>query len=232
MKPTQSMMLLADKLRSISAMGLIFSHNIYDLERYRELQNISMEIMSLATGDSLEQLELLRTTVFANPSPIPTVDAAIINEQGQILLIQRADNSKWAMPGGAVSVGETPAEAAVREAFEETGIRCEPTALVGVFDSRFCGTVSRHHLYQLLFLCRPLANGHHTPPSHVQEVLNMAWFAEKDLPSDIDPGHITRIPKAFCAWCGDAPYFDWQYPVNTVNHLKEDNGAHPTQTTS
>ena len=75
-------------------------------------------------------------------------DAAVIDDDGRILLVQRADNSKWAMPGGAMEVSETPAEGVVREAFEETGVRCEVVALVGVFDSRLCGTISRHHLYQ------------------------------------------------------------------------------------
>lgn len=41
------------------------------------------------------------------------------------------------MPGGGFRVGETPAEGPVREALEETGLKCEPVALVGVFDSRF-----------------------------------------------------------------------------------------------
>jgi ADP-ribose pyrophosphatase YjhB (NUDIX family) len=134
-------------------------------------------------------------------------DAAVIDDRGRILLIRRADNGKWAMPGGALEVGETPAEGVVREALEETGVRCRAVALVGVFDSRLCGTLSRHHLYHFTFLCEPLPDEAVDEPSHAVEVLDVSWFPEDELPEDIDPGHVTRIPEAFRVWRGDARAF-------------------------
>lgn len=79
-------------------------------------------------------------------------------------------------------------------------------ALVGLFDSRRCGSVSRHHLYQVVVLCRPLP---HPPeaPSHAHEVRDVGWFAETELPPDLDPGHATRIPVAFAVWRGERPAF-------------------------
>jgi 8-oxo-dGTP pyrophosphatase MutT (NUDIX family) len=116
----------------------------------------------------------------------------------------------WALPGGGVDVGETPAEGAVREVLEETGVTCEPLVLVGIHDSRLCGTPSRHHLYHILFLCRPLTHIDVVkPPSHVQEILDIAWFSEHALPQEIDPGHGRRIPEAFRVWHGgQQAYFD------------------------
>jgi len=93
-------------------------------------------MLALATGETWEQIEPLRATIFSKPTPVTGGDAAIIDDEGRILLIQRADNGLWAMPGGALEVGETPAEGVVREALEETGVHCQPIALVGVFDSR------------------------------------------------------------------------------------------------
>jgi 8-oxo-dGTP pyrophosphatase MutT (NUDIX family) len=49
-------------------------------------------------------------------------DALIRDPDGRVLLVRRADDRRWAMPGGWVDPGETPAQAAVREAFEETGL--------------------------------------------------------------------------------------------------------------
>ncbi|MFX1538592.1 MAG: NUDIX domain-containing protein [Promethearchaeota archaeon] len=100
--------------------------------------------------------EQLTTPIFSRPTPLVGGDAAVIDETGKILLIQRADNKKWAMPGGLFEVGETPAEGVVRETFEETGVRCQAVTLIGVFDSRFWGTSFPHHLYQFMFLCKPL----------------------------------------------------------------------------
>jgi ADP-ribose pyrophosphatase YjhB (NUDIX family) len=208
MIPAQQIALWADKLRDISAMGLIFSKNFHDRENYQTLQTMALEMLALATGEPLELLEPLRATVFSRPAPIPTADAAIINAAGQILLIRRGDNNMWAMPGGATAVGETPAEAAAREALEESGVACQPVALVGVYDSRLCGTPARHHLYQFVFLCRPLDERRWVqPPSHAIEVRGSEWFAEEALPLDIDPGHVRRIPDAFCAWHGEQRTF-------------------------
>ncbi|MBI5878080.1 MAG: NUDIX hydrolase N-terminal domain-containing protein [Chloroflexi bacterium] len=208
--PAQQISLWADKLRDISAMGLRFSHSIYDKERYEHLQQMALEMLALATDLPTGEIERLKVTFLPRPTPFATGDAAIINARGEILLIRRADNQKWAMPGGALAVGETPAEGVVREAFEETAVRCEPLALIGVHDSRLCGTVAPAHLYHFLFLCRPLNGG--VPdgePSYAHETLGAAWFAADALPPDIDPGHVARIPEAFRVWRGDVrAYFD------------------------
>jgi ADP-ribose pyrophosphatase YjhB (NUDIX family) len=206
--PVQRIALWADKLRDISANGLMFSQNLYDRENYQDIQDIAVEMTALAAGEPVDRIEPLRASVFDRPSPISTGDAAIIDDAGNILLVQRADNKKWAMPGGVLAVGETPAEGVVREAVEETGVPCAPVALVGVYDSRLCGTVSRHHLYQFVFLCKPLGGADvATAPSHAIEVLDTGWFAEGDLPDDIDPGHVLRIDDAFRVWHGDSRVF-------------------------
>ena len=50
-----------------------------------------------------------------------------------MLLIRRSDNDNWAVPGGAIDLGESMVQAAVRETREETGIDCEVTGLVGIY---------------------------------------------------------------------------------------------------
>jgi mutator protein MutT len=200
--------LWADKLRDISALGLNFSENIYDLENYQTIQNIAMEMFALATGQSLEQIESLREPIMSRPTPFSVGDAAVINDTGEILLIQRADSQKWALPGGAMTVGETPAEGVAREAFEETGVSCQPVELVGVYDSRFQRDSSPHHMYVFVFLCQSLAD-EMVEPSHALEILDKGWFAEDNLPTPLEPGHIIRIRDAFGTWRGNSrTYFD------------------------
>ncbi|HEX9921728.1 MAG TPA: NUDIX hydrolase N-terminal domain-containing protein, partial [Anaerolineae bacterium] len=158
MTPAQQIAVWADRLRDISARGLRYCQNIYDRENYQIIQDMALEMLALATNALPEQIEALRAPLFTRPGPFPFGDAAIIDETGRILLIKRADNQMWAMPGGGMDVGETPAEGVVREALEETGLRVEPLTLVGVYDSRLCGTLTRHQLYQFVFLCRPIDN--------------------------------------------------------------------------
>jgi 8-oxo-dGTP pyrophosphatase MutT (NUDIX family) len=62
----------------------------------------------------------------------PVVQVAVHTEDG-LLLIERADDGYWALPGGLVDVGETFVQAAVREAKEETGYDVEVTGLVGLY---------------------------------------------------------------------------------------------------
>ncbi len=206
---TRQITLWADKLRDLAAQGLQYSTNMYDQERYTKIQDVVMEMFTVATNWSLEELVPLRQTLFSRPSPILSGDAAIINEKGQILLIQRSDNKMWAMPGGMLEVGETPSEGVIRETFEETGLKCKVVALVGIFDSRFCGTTYPLQLYQIVFLCKPLDDNKLDAPSHLQESLDIKWFNEDDLPTNIDPGHVSRIPEVYRVWRGDQiPYFD------------------------
>jgi ADP-ribose pyrophosphatase YjhB (NUDIX family) len=64
---------------------------------------------------------------------VPAVNAVVISEAGEILLIRRTDNGNWALPGGVLEIGESVSEAAVREVREETGIVCEITGLSGIY---------------------------------------------------------------------------------------------------
>lgn len=204
MKTAQIIALWADRLRHLSAMGLRFSKNPYDLQNYERISEISQAMMALATGEDLESIAALDRSVLRRPTPFTTGDAAIIDDDGRILLIRRADNGKWAMPGGALEVGETPAEGVLREALEETGVHCEIVALAGLHDSRRVHAETPHHLYMIMFLCRPLA-GHNldNEPQTAEEILERRWFAEEALPPDIDRGHVTRIADAYRVWHGD-----------------------------
>jgi ADP-ribose pyrophosphatase YjhB (NUDIX family) len=66
-------------------------------------------------------------------SLVPSVNVVVTNDSGEILMICRTDNDNWALPGGAIDLGESLADAAIRETKEETGIDVELTGLVGIY---------------------------------------------------------------------------------------------------
>jgi 8-oxo-dGTP pyrophosphatase MutT (NUDIX family) len=105
---------------------------------------------------------------------VPSVNVVVVNDAGQLLLIRRTDNGNWAVPGGAVDLGESVAQAAVRETLEESGIECEVTGIVGIYsDPRhvilYTSNGEVRQEFSVVLTARPL-RGRPTPSSESSEV--------------------------------------------------------------
>jgi ADP-ribose pyrophosphatase YjhB (NUDIX family) len=66
-------------------------------------------------------------------SLVPSANSIVVNDAGEILLICRTDNGNWSLPGGAMDIGESLGQAAIRETLEETGIESSLTGISGVY---------------------------------------------------------------------------------------------------
>ena len=115
-------------------------------------------------------------------SMVPSVNVVVTNDQGQILLIRRSDNDNWAVPGGAIDLGESMTQAAVRETKEESGIDCEIAGLVGIYtDPRhiilYTSNGEARQEFSILLTARPVG-GQPTPSDESSEV---RWVDRADL---------------------------------------------------
>lgn len=144
---------MLDELRAIARNGLHFASDPYDRERYEHL-------MRLATQTYSELLEMPNETIRARflsevgyITPKVGTDAAIFNENGEILLMERADGSGWCLPCGWVEPNEKPIEAVIREAREETGFKIEVKQLVGVFTRMPSAKNGPHTMIAVVHLC-------------------------------------------------------------------------------
>jgi ADP-ribose pyrophosphatase YjhB (NUDIX family) len=176
---------LADELRALSNAGLRFSHDPYQIERYHRIIEISAELTSAVNGYAPTELRRLFLEDLHYITPYTVVDTAIFDEAGRILLIQRADDGRWALPGGACEVGEAAATAAAREVWEETGCVVEIDHLAGVFDSRLLAEETLHHLYIFLFNGRVVSGA----PRITRETQDIRWFADDEIPWHALSGH-------------------------------------------
>jgi len=107
-------------------------------------------------------------------SLVPSVNVVVTNDADEILMIRRTDNDNWAVPGGAIDLGESVAQAAVRETREESGIECEITGIVGIYSDPkhvllYTSNGEVRQEFSIVLTARPLS-GQPTPSSESSEV--------------------------------------------------------------
>jgi 8-oxo-dGTP pyrophosphatase MutT (NUDIX family) len=127
----------------------------------------------------------------------PSVSAVILDRRGRLLLQQRSDGGQWGLPGGSVEIGESVAEAVVREVHEETGLTVRPRRIIGVYsDPTF--QVVRYpdgnvwHYVNVCFECV----GQKGELTTCDETLALEYFAMGRLPRTLLPNHRIRIRDA------------------------------------
>lgn len=117
---------------------------------------------------------------------IASARAVVLDDGGRVLLGRDAASRAWALPGGIVNPGEQPADAAVRECFEETGIVAMPELLTSVTvsqpETHPNGDQTQH--LEITFRCRAVA-GEVRPADG--ELLDVRWFKPEELPAVNQP---------------------------------------------
>ena len=84
-------------------------------------------------GDKRDYIKWIRSKIGHEKIILVFAGGCIFNENGEVLLQRRGDSNKWGFPGGAIELGETPQQAAIREVKEETGLDVEIGRLIGVY---------------------------------------------------------------------------------------------------
>jgi 8-oxo-dGTP diphosphatase len=126
-------------------------------------------------------------------NPLPGVLAVVVR-QGRVLLVKRGCNPNkglWGFPGGLVELGETAAEAAIRELAEETGIAAEAGGVLEVLDSisRDDEGRVRFHFLLVAVLCR-WTGGEPSPADDADET---GWFTPDDIAALPCVPQLTRL---------------------------------------
>ncbi|WP_419801672.1 NUDIX hydrolase N-terminal domain-containing protein [Mucilaginibacter sp.] len=169
----------AKRLKAMAHLGLTYAKDEYDLERYHELEQISMEMMQLIADEPLQRISDYFSLKKEYITPKTDIRAVIFNAEKQILLVKEKGDGKWSLPGGWADVGFSPKEIAVKEALEETGFRVKPTKLLAVLDKR-CHPhpPQADYVYKIFIQCE-IISGEKT---QAFDILDVAFFDENNIP--------------------------------------------------
>jgi 8-oxo-dGTP pyrophosphatase MutT (NUDIX family) len=124
----------------------------------------------------------LRRAVGARLIEVPAVAVIVRDAAGRVLLVRHAEGNVWVTPGGAIEPLETPADAAVRETWEETGIEAGLTRIIGVYGGpEFAVTYANGDRTSYLMVAFEAAvrGGAERPDG--DEVLELGWFTREEL---------------------------------------------------
>lgn len=184
----------AKQLQSIAQAGLTYSKDVYDLERFELIRNISVEMLS-------KEMDMDKTVIkdlFASEAgyATPKVDIrAVVFRNKKILMVKEKTDGDWALPGGWADIGLTPSEVAVKEVKEESGFDVKAIKLLGVLDKK-CHPhpPSLYHVYKIFIHCEIIGG----QLMEGLETSAVEFFDENELPVlSIARNTKTQIDMAF-----------------------------------
>lgn len=167
------------RIQALAEIGLNYAENTFDRERYEELQEISLQMLTQITEVPVEKIKPLILEEDGYKTPKVDVRAVVFNEKNQILLIQEKMDGKWAMPGGWSDISYSPSEVAEKECFEEAGIKVKAVKLLALLDKQKQNMPPAfEYVYKIYLLCKKLDDN----ISVGTETSDVGWFDEHNLP--------------------------------------------------
>ncbi len=180
---------LAKRIQAIAQAGLFYTESPYDKDRYQELSDLSVQILSKLTDEPIEKIGPLFTQERDGyQTPKVDVRAVVFNENNEILMVKERVDDRWSLPGGWADVGYTPSEVAVKEVKEETGIDVKTVRLLAVMDKKnHPHPEEAWYVYKLFILCEKTGGeiSHDT-----METSDIQYFPADKLPPLSEPRNL------------------------------------------
>ncbi len=169
----------SQRIQAIAQIGLTFSENNFDIDRYKQLQQIASEIISEHTKQNPELIldYFNKETGYATPK----VDTrGVVFKDSKILLVREKMDNLWTLPGGWADVCLPPSKNVEREIFEESGYLTKTKKLLAVYDRALHGHKPDlpYHIYKMFFLCE-LTGGEAKTSIETSEV---NFFGKDNIP--------------------------------------------------
>lgn len=167
----------AMEIQSIAQCGLTYTKDIYDIERFNRLRDISAEMLSYKTGISTDKVKDL----FCNESgyQTPKLDTrAAVFKDSKILLVHE-NNGTWSLPGGWVDIMESIKSNTEKEVKEESGLDVRAVKIIAIQDrNKHNSPLYAYGVCKVFVLCE-LLGGDFMPNT---ETVETGYFSIDELP--------------------------------------------------
>ncbi|GAA0373962.1 NUDIX hydrolase [Bacillus horti] len=166
------------RIQALAQSGLAYGKDEFDIERYEELREISVDMMELMSGQERVDIK----SWFANETgyATPKVGArAVIFRDEKMLFVREKADGKWCLPGGWSDIGQTPSGSVIKEVREETGYEVEVKRMLALFDRKCHNQLpSAFDIYTFYFECDIIGG----EPSESIEIEEIGFFGVDELP--------------------------------------------------
>ena len=170
----------AIEIQSLAQAGLAYTNNVYDIERYERLREISAEIISEKSGLSLEKTKGLFCNETGYQTPKIDTRAAIFKDD-KILLVHE-NNGTWSLPGGWCDVLESVKSNTVKEVREETGLDAVAKKIIAVQDrNKHNKPIYAYGVCKIFVLCDVISGKFEKNI----ETTEIKYFSLEDLPDNL-----------------------------------------------
>ena len=122
----------AIEIQSLAQSGLAYTDNVYDIERYKRLREISAEMLVEKTNLNICKVKDLFCNEVGYQTPKIDTRAAIFKDNK--ILLTHENNDTWSLPGGWCDVLESVKSNTIKEVKEETGLNVNPTKVISIQD--------------------------------------------------------------------------------------------------
>ena len=190
------------ELQSIAQAGLHYSKDIYDIERFERIREITAEIISNQSDLPIEIVKHLFCNEYGYQTPKLDTRAAIF-QNGKILLVKEKSTGTWCLPGGWVDVNESVKSNTVKEVKEEAGLDVLPTRIIAVQDRNKHNSPQYAYGICKIFVLCDIISGSFAPNNETSE---SGFFCIDELPLlGEEKNTSTQIRMCFDAYHDD----DW-----------------------
>lgn len=138
----------------------------------------------------------LRKKIGHDPIIMVAAGVLLLNENNELLLQRRVDNGFWGYPGGAMELGESFEECAIREVFEETGLICKDLEVFEVESGSDCHYIYPNgdevYIVSTIYVCQKYTG---ELKVDCDEATEQKFFSLNHLPDNLSPMQIKSIEK-------------------------------------